>query len=67
MSENVTGRDDYIIGQALYRFIQEQQDRPRDMQSGSDVQNAKDILLRSLSAHPFINAAMRSAGRPQER
>lgn len=44
---DITGRDNFIIGQALYRYIQQQQDRPLNERSQSDIQDAKDILLRS--------------------
>ena len=42
MDGDITGRDGFLIGQALYRFIQHEQDRDGPQ---SDIQGAKDILL----------------------
>ena len=40
----VTGRDDYIIAQALYEFIRLEQSKPLAERRGSDEQDAKAIL-----------------------
>ena len=40
----VTGRDDYIIAQALYEFLRLEQSKPLAERRGSDEQDAKAIL-----------------------
>ncbi|HEX2446609.1 MAG TPA: hypothetical protein VHK26_00275 [Methyloceanibacter sp.] len=40
----VTGRDNYIIAQALYEFIRLEQSKPIAERRGSDEQDAKAIL-----------------------
>ena len=40
----VTGRDGYIIAQALYEFIRLEQSKPIAERRGSDEQDAKAIL-----------------------
>jgi hypothetical protein len=40
----VTGRDSYIIAQALYEFIRLEQSKPIAERRGSDEQDAKAIL-----------------------
>jgi hypothetical protein len=40
----ITGRDDYIIAQALYEFIRLEQSKPLAERRGSDEQDAKAIL-----------------------
>ena len=40
----VTGRDSYVIAQALYEFIQLEQSKPIAERRGSDEQDAKAIL-----------------------
>jgi hypothetical protein len=41
---DVTGRDGYIIAQALYEFIRLEQSKPIAERRGSDEQDAKAIL-----------------------
>jgi len=41
---DVTGRDSYIIAQALYEFIRLEQSKPIAERRGSDEQDAKSIL-----------------------
>lgn len=41
----VTGRDPYIVGQALYWFIREQQKLPKEQFEWSNTEDAKLILL----------------------
>jgi hypothetical protein len=40
----VTGRDSYIIAQALYEFIRLEQSKPLAERCGSDERDAKAIL-----------------------
>ena len=40
----VTGRDSYVIAQALYEFIRLEQSKPIAERRGSDEQDAKAIL-----------------------
>ena len=40
----LTGRDGYIIAQALYEFIRLEQSKPTAERRGSDEQDAKAIL-----------------------
>jgi hypothetical protein len=42
---SITGRDGYIIGQALYWFIREQQKLPEEQFEWSNTEDAKLILL----------------------
>ena len=42
---SLTGRDGYIVGQALYWFIREQQKLPKEHFEWSNVEDAKLILL----------------------
>jgi hypothetical protein len=42
---HVTSRDGYIIGQALYWFIREQQKLPKEQFEWSNAEDAKLILL----------------------
>ena len=44
-ANDITGHDDYILGKALYRFIQQQDQKSTDEIERSDLQDAKDILL----------------------
>jgi hypothetical protein len=41
---DVTGRDCYIIAQALYEFIRLEQSKPIAERRGSDERDAKEIL-----------------------
>jgi hypothetical protein len=41
----VTGRDYYIVGQALYWFVRAQQNLPEEQFEWSNVEDAKLILL----------------------
>ena len=43
-ASEVTGRDCYIIAQALYEFIRLEQSKPIAERRGSDEQDAKAIL-----------------------
>jgi hypothetical protein len=42
---SVTGRDSYIVAQALYWFVREQQKLPEEQFEWSNVEDAKLILL----------------------
>jgi hypothetical protein len=45
VSKTVTGRDGYIVAQALYWFIREQQKLPEEQFEWSNTEDAKLILL----------------------
>ena len=42
---NITGRDGYIVGQALYWFVRSQQALPEEQFEWSNAEDAKLILL----------------------
>jgi hypothetical protein len=61
---NVTGRDSYIIAQALYWFVREQQKLPDEQFEWSNTEDAKLLLLtRFPGAEQFFVEADQSAGR----
>ena len=65
----LTGRDGYIIGQALYWFVRAQQELertdPRECK-GSDMQDAAAILLHHFpsTAHVCVDEDLRRGREP---
>jgi hypothetical protein len=57
---SVTGRDGFIIAQALYRFIGTEQEKPEREQQWSNLQDARAIFnhyfpdMEDLWAHEYI-------------
>jgi hypothetical protein len=47
-TSEVTGRDSYVIAQALYEFIRLEQSKPIAERRGSDERDAKAILHARL-------------------
>jgi hypothetical protein len=60
----VTGRDGYIIAQAIYWFIREQQKLPKEQFEWSNTEDAKLLLLTQFpGADQFFTEADHFAGR----
>jgi len=63
-AQDITGRDGYIIAQALYWFIREQQNLPDGQFEWSNTEDAKLLLLtRFRGADQFFAETDHRAGR----